>query len=698
LGEGVRAGGSALLRQAEHDLSRRQFGLDLRALNLLEGVRAALSVAVLVAANEWLHWPPMMEAALAAWLTCLCDQGGPIRRRLPPVLMFTAAGAFLTAAVGLARGGGLPVAVPLAGFGLFALSFVRIYGQQAMVVGNLLGVVLVLSLDRAVPDLGTALTLAGAFVGGGLWATLLTMLVWRLHPYLPARRAVSAVYLALAADARDLRGRLRHVRPHSRVWEEHARAHRRAVREAIELARTAVLDTLRVRGAPATRGAHALIRLEIADQVFNALIALSEELENDPTHDRAASDRLLRRLRAVLVVLGRAIQTDEVKANRQIERSLAAMAGDLAVLPPDAATHRIGTVIVERLRMALTLNVPANYHPGANEAGARIPLRERLLAPLRANLNWQSVALRHALRAGVVAAPAIAITVIWYGPYQHWLTITLVLTLQPYFATTITRALERVGGTMLGGIVAALLALVCTTPIAIAVAMFPLATIALAVRQVSYGLFMAVITPIVVLLSELGRPGTSEWVLAGMRALFTAIGGLLALGGAFLLWPSWEPARLPAEIRAAVAAHAVYARATFSFLLGQIGEAAFHEARGAAGVASNNLEASLSRVLQEPRHISPDELEAAMVIDAALRRMAGRLSVMQLDPTLAASLPAADLGRWRDWIGAALQAVADRRELTEPRPAAPLGPVGNSLARAARQVELMAGAMQRLPS
>ncbi|MBN9560132.1 MAG: FUSC family protein [Alphaproteobacteria bacterium] len=687
----------ALLRRAEHDLSRRQFGLDLRALNLLEGLRAALSVAVLVAANEWLHWPPMMEAGLAAWLTCLCDQGGPIRRRLPSVLMFTVAGAVLTATVGLARAGGLPVAVPLAGFGLFALSFIRIYGQQAMVVGNLLGVVLVLSLDRPLPDLATALTLAGAFVGGGLWATLLTMLVWRMHPYLPARRAVSAVYLALAADAQDLRGRLRHVQPHSRVWEEHARAHRRAVRDAIELARAAVLDTLRVRGAPATRGAHTLIRLEIADQVFNALIALSEELEHGATHDRAASDRLLRRLRAVLIVLGRAIQTDDTKSNRQIERSLAAMAGDVATLPPEATLRRIGTVIVERLRMALTLNMPANYHPGTNEAGERTPLRERLIGPLRANLNWQSLALRHALRAGVVAAPAIAITVIWYGPYEHWLTITLVLTLQPYFATTITRALERVGGTILGGVVAALLALICTTPLAIAIAMFPLAIIALAVRQVSYGLFMAAITPIVVLLSELGRPGISEWVLAGMRALSTAVGGLLALGGAFLLWPSWEPARLPAEIRAAIAAHGAYARATLSFVLGEIGEAAFHESRRAAGVANNNLEASLSRVLQEPRHISPDELEAAMVIDAALRRMAGRLSVMQLDPTLAVSVPADELRRWRDWIGSALRAVADRAPMIEPRPPVLPGPAGNSLARAARQVELMAGAMERLP-
>ena len=685
----------ALLRHAEHDLSRRQFGLDLPALNLLEGVRAALSVAVLVAANEWLHWPPMMEAALAAWLTCLCDPGGPIRRRLPPVLTFTVAGAVLTAVAGLARGGGLWAAVPMASFGLFALSFVRVYGQQAMVVGNLLGVVLVLSLDRPLPDVGAALTLAGAFVGGGLWATLLTMLVWRLHPFSPARRAVSAVYLALAADVQDIRERLRQLHPPSALWEEHARAHRRAVRDAIEQARATVLDTLRVRGAAAARGAQVLIRLEVADQIFNALIGLTEVLEEGGDGERDAADPLLRRLRTLLVVLGHAIQTDSVKSNRQIERAIDGIANGLRSLPAESALRPTGAVIVERLRVALTLNVPANYHPGTTAAGVTGPLRDRLAAPLRANLDWRSVALRHALRAGVVAAPAIAITVIWYGPYEHWLTITLVLTLQPYFALTITRALERIGGTMLGGLAAALLALVCTTPLAIAIALFPLAMLALAVRQVSFGLFITVITPIVVLLSELGRPGTSEWVLAGMRALFTAIGGLLALGGAFLLWPSWEPARLPIEIRAAVAAHAAYAGATLSLLLGEAGEDAFHDARRGAGMASNNLEASLSRVLQEPRHISLEALEAAMVIDAALRRMAGRLSAMQLDPALIAASPAADLGRWRDWICGSLQALAEHGRIAERPPGAP-GAAGDSLARVARQVELMAGAMERL--
>jgi hypothetical protein len=190
-------------------------------------LRAALSVAAVVALNEYLAWPPMAEAALAAWLTCLCDQGGPIRRRLPAVLSFTMLGAAVTVAAGLARAGGLYVAVPFAAAGLFCCSFARAYGQSALVVGNLLGVSLVLAIDRPMPGAQAGLMIALGFLGGGCWATLLTMVVWRMRPFLPARRAVSNAYLALAELAKDLHGRIRRDDLPPGAWEEHARAHRR---------------------------------------------------------------------------------------------------------------------------------------------------------------------------------------------------------------------------------------------------------------------------------------------------------------------------------------------------------------------------------------------------------------------------------------------------------------------------------------
>ena len=63
---------------------------------------------------------------------------------------------------------------------------------------------MILALDRALPDLATAAFLAAGFLAGGLWAALLTLAIWRLYPFLPARRAVAEVYHRLAVLAADL--------------------------------------------------------------------------------------------------------------------------------------------------------------------------------------------------------------------------------------------------------------------------------------------------------------------------------------------------------------------------------------------------------------------------------------------------------------------------------------------------------------
>jgi len=231
------------------DLRRLPISVNRQAISLAEGVRAGLSVAVIVAASEYVHFPPLREAALAALLTCLCDPGGPIRRRVPVLLGFTLIGAAVTAGFGLLRGLGPETAVALGVSGLFCSSFVRIYGQAPQQLGALLSVVQILSLDRPLPDIAEAGLLAAAFIGGGLWATLLTMLIWRIHPYLPARRAVAETYRQLSELVRDLHSLALAPTITDAAWEAHARIHRRAVREAIETARTVVLDTLRGGGS-----------------------------------------------------------------------------------------------------------------------------------------------------------------------------------------------------------------------------------------------------------------------------------------------------------------------------------------------------------------------------------------------------------------------------------------------------------------
>jgi len=681
---------AAVTNRVKARLGLPSLSFNLRALSLAEGLRAALAVAVIIAINEYVHWQPLGEASLAALLTCLCDPGGQIRRRVPVLAGFVLAGGLITAGAGLARDAGIAVALPVGLLGLFGATFLRIYGQSAQQVGALLSVVLVLALDRGLPEARAAAQVA-AFVGGGLWATLLTMVVWRVYPYLPARRAVAEVYYLLSSAAEDLRALLLSGRTDEAAWTAHAQQHWRAARTAIETARTTVLETLRVRGGPGDRARQGLIRLEASDQIFGTLIALGDALEHGEPRQRVVAQRLLRRLRPLLRVLAAAILTDSSRANRQIARAIAAMAADAASLPDNDVVRAIAGQMLDRLRIAQTLTVPANFLPGAGLDGTPPDLRQRLLQPLLANLGLGSPALRHALRAVAVAAPALAFTMLWFTPYDHWLTITIILTMQPYFGLTYTRAGERIGGTVVGGLAAAVIGVMCSTPLAIAVAMFPLALAAFAIRAVSFGLFVAALTPLIVLLVDIGRPGTSEWLIAGIRALFTLLGGTVAVAGCWLLWPSWEPQRLREEVRDAISAQGRYAVSVLSHLLDELPAEAVERARRAAGIASNNLEASIGRALLEPRQDQRGALQSAMVIDAALRRCAGRATAIMLDSASRDALPRPAWHVWRDWIAHATTALATGDTRLDAQPADGT----EAVACIARQIELIAGALER---
>ncbi|MBE7249087.1 MAG: FUSC family protein, partial [Actinomycetospora chiangmaiensis] len=264
--------------------------------------------------------------------------------------------------------------------------------------------------------------------------------------------------------------------------------------------------------------------------------------------------------------------------------------------------------------------------------------------------------------------------------------MTVVLTMQPFYAATWQRALERIGGTVLGGLVGAVLAYYATTPLAEAGLILVLSIVGFAARQISYGFFVACLTPLVVLLVELLEPGHSSWEIVAMRAGFTVLGGLIAVASCLVLWPIWEPHQVRKELRRALAAHAGFAEAVLRMAPGPEREAAILATTRATGLALNDLEAALSRALQQPRAGSHPEVEAALVADATLRRISARLTVLRHAPE-AADPKAAP---WRGWITATLAALgADR-----PLPEGPDLDRGQSLVRLVSQVDLLVGTLR----
>ena len=657
------------LRVPGADLRKLPIGLDLGNVSVAEGLRAAVASGVVLVLNVWVQSPALLFAAFAANLTCFCDTGGALRDRIPALVGFTLMGAALWSGFGLLHDLGPPFLLPAAALVIFCNSMARVWGVRAQAVGNVMTVVLALAVDRPL-TLPQAGELFVSFVAGGAWAILLTIGIWRIYPDRAVTRLVAANWRLLALFSRDLVPLLAAGSNKLEPWEAHARAHRRAVRDALEESRAALLDAVRPPGPVSTIAARNLLTVESQDRIFGALVALSDMLEyaEDPVL-RAAAVKVLRRLRPLLDLCGREPDILPERLEPVLGRLSASCAGHLSLAG-------IGGLLVERLRIGYRLKGEAEGMPEPSAAPPRRLALRDVASPLRANLTWSSAILRHAIRAVVLTVVAISVSLLWWSVYAHWLTITVALTMQPYFAATWQRALERIGGTVLGALLGGALAFLPQTTIVASLLMVPLSIVGFSVRQVSYGAYVACLTPLVVILFEVAEPGHSAWMIAAMRTLYTIGGGIVAVLACMVLWPSWEPDRTAKGLGEALRAHSRYARAIFDDTAGEGRSFALEAARRACGVASNNLEASLSRALQEPRRGQERTLEIILAADAALRRLGGALLALQHDGHLRAGLSDADWSAWGRSIPAALDALADGTPAASSFEAPPQGTLG----------------------
>jgi len=666
--------GLSFFRHPNAELSALSLEIDLGAISLAEGLRAALATATLIAINQWLHRPILDVVAIGALFSCLCDAGGPMGRRLATILSFLTLGSLLFILFGVARAEAPWIVLPAACLFLFAHAMARSWGQSAMQVGNMLSVVMIFAIDIPQHWLA-ALSTGAAFAIGGLWALTLTLILWPLKPYQPARRAVAAVYRQLALLAEDMKS-LAEADPEtapSTAWDDHATAHRRSVRDGIELARDVVDQIVRTRGPQSGATLQSPIRLEAADEIFGALIALASVIETTPA-TRPPTCRVLRLLAPLLRAIADAIEHDADPASTAVERGIATISEIAATIP---ALQSVLAELSERLHLAVSVAGPVieDMAP-ADVPYTPHPLRERLLDRAASELTWSSPVFRHATRTALLGTLAIATSLATHQYYAHWMSITLVVTLQPFYANTRQRAIERTIGTSAGALGVSLLAMALHTPLAIAAALVPITVIAFALRRVSFTLFISGLTPFVVLLVELAHQNVGTIGIAVLRMLYTLAGGTLAVFGNRYLFPHWEPSRLREALIKAIRSHAEWVMADKSN----------DSLRREAGRCSNALETSLARALAEP-HASRDRgLEIALVSDAALRRIGGHLAAVALQtrrepPDLV----------WRGWIAGSLQSMAGNGA-APPRPdrAPP-----ELLTPIVRQVELMLGAWGR---
>lgn len=609
------------------------------------GIRAALVIIVPQALGHLLDMPQIRWASIAGFDAVLADKGGGYPSRAWTMGTLGAAasiGAFVAGMAGTHAWLATPLMLVWAAGG----SLGRVYGAGGASAGLSTSIIFLLSLSFPTSPAG-ALARGAVVLGGVLWAMLLALSLWPLRPNRPALKSIAHCFRTVGDLAMVL------SKPpadeHNQEWQLHLHEERARIREALESARAALAQSRLQRDAESRRGERLLVLFVAADHLFAQLLALANVQEGAPLDDRAATTRLTRSLAATAYSIAQRVETlrsDVVGFEHEDLYSTWGSAKRVGLSNAEyerrAQAFKIAMQIGEYADAAVAAaSALESPHPVRHPRSLPLPrailsVRREFFRPVLDAMSRDSDVLRHSLRVGITTACGVLLSHYLRLSHGYWLTMTVLIILQPYQGATFVKAVQRIGGTVIGGLLAATVVSAAHDPRTIFVIVTLLVFVAVAVQPINYALYSALLTPVFVLLVEINE---GSWNLAGARILNTLVGGALAYAGSQLLWPSLERERFPRQAAAAIQAARGYLDALARALSFPSSDSAraIAEARRRLGLAEGNAEASFQRLLTESAggQARADVLQAAMTILIYTRRLGATLTTLaaaQVEP------------------------------------------------------------------
>jgi len=681
-------------------------------MDWFRGLRCGVALCAPIVLGDLAGISNLGWAGLGGFEAILADPGGPYRTRLGSLATLSlggAAGLFL----GSLAGGSLVWALPVTVLFCFLWSYLAVLGQPFTSAGLLVQVIFICGIGSPASNWHQALNYALLLLAGGAWAALLSLLLWPLDPYRPARAAVSACYTELASFLASVTELTARSRQSAVIWHRLARHHQYRIRRTVEQGWQAVASIRAEHQADTAQGNQLVVLLETADLLIARTIAIAEHLETQSASPGSGcSNRGVNGLDALqsaeryvasLLLRRRSQSVADSRAMRQQMQRLPSVLEDCLV-QADSTTRFLLAQVAEaasQLETAIESAVLLRLGkaPAASEtlpSGASVghfahvyarlaDLRRdwnpsRLTDELRANFTPQSLTLRHAARVALVCGLDVVIILLLHINHGYWLLMTSLIVLQPHVSGTMRRGMERIGGTVAGGILAAVLAATLHSQLATAAVLFPLALLSLAILPVSYAAFAFFLTPTFVLA---WLPYSGDWQLALVRTANTIAGAIISLLAMTFLFPSYERDRAPQFLRASIAADRRYlAQLAETWKTPTLGHSLstrlLANARRAAGLAHNDTEESLERLLAEswPRRRPFAQFVAAFV--TYLRRFAQSVTTLaaldgdwpwKQSTSVQARLDL--LNRRLQWLEDQIAPVADLQPSAWPEPVRP---------------------------
>lgn len=517
-------------------------------------MRCTIGVAIPLLAAAALGKPALgVPAAIGAFITGFTSLQGIYRTRLVAVIV-AAIGMSITSFVGAMAAHSTPALVAATVVAGYAVGTLGQVGAVAATVALNSFVAFILFSSQPLTLPAAAQSSVLVLVGGLIQATLI-LIAWPLSRRAAERTALADVYSNLAAYATAIAGGSPEFPPITPfATARQVLADPQPFASAGELARLRRL-------------------LEDSELIRRRLGAAAANNGQEAKFAAAAAEPLAEVARLL---------TGELRASSAGESAANA---DLELGGADFVAH-----VRDALEAATML------------ATGRIPRFGLLSSPrpgpyVHNRIVWFG---RDSFRFAVVLGIAMAIGRHFQADRGYWIPMTAALVLKPDFQTTFVRGFGRIGGTLVGAVVATFVSAPLRGHVLLQTAgVIATSAIAYLTFNPNYALFTVAITSfVVIVLGMRGLPGTTT---IEMRLIDTLAGGALGMLG-YLALPSWERKRT----RPLLADLLDTQRRLAGLILRQYAEpssdvrATVEEARTDAWKVRTTVEASIDRTRHEP--------------------------------------------------------------------------------------------------
>lgn len=227
---------------------------------------------------------------------------------------------------------------------------------------------------------------------------------------------------------------------------------------------------------------------------------------------------------------------------------------------------------------------------------------QALLELAKEMFNVNSKQFKYALRVAIGLSFGVFVFKIFKIDHGHWIALTMIIVIQPYYGATRKKGVERIAGTVAGIVLGGVIMLL-PLPHDVFVGLLVVISffVAYFLRN-NYKVGVFFVTVMMVVMMQISQQGS--WELIGWRVLSTLIGAALALITSYAFWPVWEKQRFPALLSNALIQNKKYLQQAIKFFNKELlADESWHKHRRVAEAANNDVFASVQRMYEEPEHI-----------------------------------------------------------------------------------------------